>query len=228
MPNAICKPYIVGIAGGTGAGKTSFAHILFDCLGEDRATGIAYDAYYRDFSHISADQRAQINFDHPDALETDLLVQHLQALSRGETVSIPTYDFTTHSRTHRTLEICPRPVIIVEGILLLVEQILRDVLDLKIFVDTPPDIRLIRRISRDVDERGRTPESVALQYLETVRPMHDTYVEPSRKYADLIVCGDRDFTIAADLILGHLYTILGKNKRGDLLRSPLSRLGASD
>ena len=207
MANAIYKPYIVGIAGGTGAGKTSLAHILFDCLGEDRAIDIAHDAYYRDFSHISADQRAQINFDHPDALETDLLVQHLQALSRGETVLVPTYDFTTHSRLSKTLEICPRPVIIVEGILLLVEQILRDVLDLKIFVDTPPDIRLIRRISRDVDERGRTPESITLQYLKTVRPMHDTYVEPSRKYADLIVCGDRDFAIARDLILGHLYSI---------------------
>ena len=217
MPNAICKPYIVGIAGGTGAGKTSLAHMLFDCLGKDRAIGIAHDAYYRDFSHIPTDQRAQINFDHPDAIETDLLVRHLQALSRGETVLVPTYDFTTHSRTHRTLEICPRPVIIVEGILLLVEQILRDVLSLKIFVDTPSDVRLIRRINRDVDERGRTPESVTLQYLETVRPMHATYVEPSREYADLVVCGDRDFTIARDLVLGHLYAILRKkNKEGDL------------
>ena len=210
MPNAIYKPYIVGIAGGTGAGKTTLAHMLFDHLGEDRALSIAHDAYYRDFSHIPADQRGQINFDHPDALETDLLVQHLQALSRGETALIPTYDFTTHIRTSETLELCPRPIIIVEGILLLVEQILRDALNLKIFVDAPPDIRLIRRMNRDVDERGRTPESVTLQYLETVRPMHDTYVEPSRKYADLIVCGDRDVTIARDLILGHLYTILGK------------------
>lgn len=208
MLNAICKPYIVGIAGGTGAGKTTLANILFDHLGDERALRIAHDAYYRDFSHIPTDQRAQINFDHPDALETDLLVQHLQALSRGETASIPTYDFTTHIRTCRTLEICPRPIIIVEGILLLVEQILRDALNLKIFVDTPPDIRLIRRINRDVDERGRTPESVTLQYRETVRPMHDAYVEPSRKYADLIVCGDRDFTIATDLVLGHLYSIL--------------------
>lgn len=210
MPNAIYKPYIVGVAGGTGAGKTTLAHILFEHLGEDRAIRIAHDAYYRDFAHVPSDQRVQINFDHPDVLETDLLVQHLQALSRGETVFIPTYDFTTHSRSYRTLELCPRPIIIVEGILVLVEQILRDALNLKIFVDTPPDIRLIRRINRDVEERGRTPESVTLQYLETVRPMHDSYVEPSRKYADLIVCGDRDFTIATDLILGHLYTIFEK------------------
>ena len=210
MPNAICKPYIVGIAGGTGAGKTTLAHILIDHLGEDRAMGIAHDAYYRDFAHVPAGQRGQINFDHPDALETDLLVQHLQALSRGETVLIPAYDFTTHSRTSETLEVSPRPVIIVEGILVLVEQILRDALNLKIFVDTPPDIRLIRRVNRDVNERGRTPESITHQYLETVRPMHDTYVEPSRKYADFIVCGDRDFTIATDLILGHLYTIFDK------------------
>ncbi|MYB56704.1 MAG: uridine kinase [Gemmatimonadetes bacterium] len=207
MPNAICKPYIVGIAGGTGAGKTTLSNILFDHLGDDCALRISHDAYYRDFAHVPADQRRQINFDHPDALETDLLVQHLQALSRGETVLIPIYDFTTHSRSNRTLELCPRPIIIVEGILLLVEQMLRDALNLKIFVDTPSDIRLIRRVNRDVDERGRSPESVTLQYLETVRPMHDTYVEPSRKYADLIVCGDRDFTIATDLILGHLCTL---------------------
>ncbi len=212
MPNAICKPYIVGVAGGTGAGKTTLAHILLERLGEDRAIRISHDAYYRDFAHVPAGQRGQINFDHPDALETDLLVQHLQALSRGRTVLIPTYDFATHSRSYRTLELCPRPIIIVEGILVLVEQILRDALNLKIFVDTPPDIRLIRRINRDVEKRGRTPESVILQYLETVRPMHDAYVESSRKYADLIVCGDRDFTIAADLILGHLYTISGKSK----------------
>ena len=214
MPNAICKPYIVGIAGGTGAGKTTLAHMLFDHLGDDRAIRIAHDAYYRDFSHVPAGQRGQINFDHPDALETDLLVQHLQALSRGETVSIPTYDFATHVRTSETLEICPRPIIIVEGILLLVEQILRDVLNLKIFVDAPPDIRMIRRMNRDVDERGRTPESVTRQYCKTVRPMHDTYVEPSREYADLIVCGDRDFTIARDLILGHLYAILDSYFQG--------------
>ena len=207
MPNAICKPYIVGIAGGTGAGKTTLSNILFDHLGDDCALRISHDAYYRDFVHVPADQRRQINFDHPDALETDLLVQHLQALSRGETVLIPTYDFTTHSRSNRTLELCPRPIIIVEGILLLVEQMLRDALNLKIFVDTPPDIRLIRRVNRDVDERGRSPESVTLQYRETVRPMHDIYVEPSRKYADLIVCGDRDFTIATDLILRHLCTL---------------------
>lgn len=212
MPNAICKPYIVGVAGGTGAGKTTLAHILLERLGEDRAIRISHDAYYRDFAHVPAGQRTQINFDHPDALETDLLVQHLQALSRGRTVLIPTYDFATHSRSYRTLELCPRPIIIVEGILVLVEQILRDALNLKIFVDTPPDIRLIRRINRDVEKRGRTPKSVILQYLETVRPMHDAYVESSRKYADLIVCGDRDFTIAADLILGHLYTISGKSK----------------
>ena len=214
MPNAIYKPYIVGIAGGTGAGKTTLAHMLFDHLGDDRAIRIAHDAYYRDFSHVQAGQRGQINFDHPDALETDLLVQHLQALSRGETVLIPTYDFTTHVRTSETLEICPRPIIIVEGILLLVEQILRDALNLKIFVDAPPDIRLIRRMNRDVDERGRTPESVTRQYCKTVRPMHDTYVEPSREYADLIFCGDRDFTIARDLILGHLYAILGSYFQG--------------
>ena len=210
MPNTPCKPYIVGIAGGTGAGKTTLAHRLFEQLGDDRATRIAHDAYYRGFAHLPADQRAQINFDHPDALETELLVQHLRALARGETASIPIYDFTTHTRTSKTHAIAPRPIIIVEGLLLWTERTLRDLLDLKIFVDVPPDIRLIRRIHRDVNERGRTPESVIHQYLATSRPMHETYVEPFRKHADLIVPGDRDLTIAADAILSHLRAIPAK------------------
>lgn len=207
MPNTLCKPYIVGIAGGTGAGKTTLARMLFEQLGDDRAACIAHDAYYRGFSHLPADRRAQINFDHPDALETNLLVRHLRALARGKTAAIPVYDFTTHTRTSKTHAIAPRPIIIVEGLLLWTEQPLRDLLNLKIFVDVPPDIRLTRRIDRDVNERGRTPESVIHQYLETSRPMHDAHVEPARKHADLIVPGDRDLTVAADVILSHLCAI---------------------
>lgn len=208
MPNTIRKPYIVGIAGGTAAGKTTLARMLFNRLGDDRAACIAHDAYYRVFSHLPADQRTQINFDHPDALETELLVQHLRALTRGETVPVPIYDFTTHTRTAKTKKISPRPIIIAEGILLWTERTLRNLLNLKIFVDVPPDIRLIRRIHRDVNERGRTLESVTHQYLETSRPMHEAYVEPARKHADLIVPGDRDLTIAANVILSHLCTVL--------------------
>ena len=204
MSNSIRKPYIVSIAGGTGAGKTTLAHTLFNRLGDTQVALIAHDAYYRDFSHLSPDARAQINFDHPNALETDLLVQHLQTLSQGKPVDIPTYDFTTHTRTSKTTEISPRPIIIVEGILIFTDESLRDCLDLKIFVDAPADIRLIRRLNRDVFERGRTPDSVTQQYLQTVKPMHDLFVEPSRQHADLIVPGDRDLTLAIGLILAHL------------------------
>ena len=208
MSDSLCKPYIVGIAGGTGSGKTTLTQTLFDHLGTDQMACIAHDAYYRNFSHLPPDQRAQINFDHPDALETDLLAQHLQTLSQGNTTDIPTYDFSTHTRTSQTHAISPRPIIIVEGILILTQELLRQYLDLKIFVDAPADIRLIRRLNRDVSERGRTPESVTQQYLQTVRPMHDAFVEPTRQHADLIVPGDRDLTQVTNLILGHLHTVL--------------------
>ena len=201
-----CKPYILGIAGGTGAGKTTLAQTLVNRLD---ATCIAHDSYYRDFSHLSSDDRARINFDHPNALETDLLVKHLNMLICGESIAIPIYDFATHTRTTKTLRISPQPIIIVEGILIFAEKILRNCFDLKIFVDTPPDIRLIRRLNRDITERGRTPESVTQQYLNTVAPMHNSFVEPTRKLADLIFLGDHDHTIATNLILGHLQTLPG-------------------
>jgi uridine kinase len=202
MPNSNHKPYILGIAGGTGAGKTTLAHTLANRL---CAICIAHDAYYRDFSHLTSDDRARINFDHPDALETDLLVKHLSMLAHGKSIAVPIYDFTTHTRTSETLMIPPHPIIIIEGILIFAEKTLRDCFDLKIFVDTPPDIRLIRRLDRDTNERGRTPESVTRQYLNTVRPMHNTFVEPMRNLADLIVPGERDLTVATNLILSHLH-----------------------
>lgn len=209
MANTNRKPYILGIAGGTGAGKTTLAHTLVNRLGEHCATCIAHDAYYRDFSHLISDDRARINFDHPDALETDLLIKHLNMLTCGESIAVPIYDFTTHTRTTETLTISPHPIIIIEGILTFAEKTLQDCFDLKIYVDTPPDIRLIRRLNRDITERGRTPESVTQQYLKTVRPMHNTFVEPARKNADLIVPGERDLSLATNLILNHLHTKLG-------------------
>jgi len=205
------KPYILGIAGGTGSGKTTLAQAILQHLGSDRAALIPHDAYYRDLSHLSPEDRARCNFDHPDALETSLLVRHLDALKRGASVDVPVYDFNTHTRTPQTVCLEPRSVVLVEGILILDDADLCRRLDLGVFVDAAPDVRLIRRLTRDVRTRGRTPESVFQQYLDTVRPMHETFVEPSRKRANLIVPGEGDTAVALALIQGHLRTVLGQN-----------------
>jgi len=201
------KPYILGIAGGSGSGKTTLAQNLLTALGKHQTSLIPHDAYYKDLSHLSSEMRAQINVDHPDTLETELLITHLQTLSNGHAIQMPTYDFTTHTRTPKTMRITPHPVILVEGILLLENAHLRNLFHLKIFVDAPADMRFIRRLNRDVAERGRTPESVTHQYLTTVRPMHETFVEPSRKYADLIIPGESNTALATQFILSHLQTI---------------------
>jgi uridine kinase len=201
------KPYILGIAGGSGSGKTTLAQNLFTTLGKHQTSLIPHDAYYKNLSHLSPDMRAQTNVDHPNTLETDLLIIHLQSLSNGHPIQMPTYDFTTHTRTPKTILIHPHPVIIVEGILLFENPHLRNLFHLKIFVDAPADMRFIRRLNRDVSERGRTPESVTDQYLATVRPMHDTFVEPSQKYADLIIPGESNTNLATQFIISHLQTI---------------------
>ena len=202
------KPYILGIAGGTGAGKTTFACNLLNALGNDQAGLIPHDAYYRDLSHLSPEKRAQTNFDHPDTLETELLIDHLQNLIQGHAIQMPTYNFTSHTRNHETITLSPHPIIVVEGILLFTNPSLCDLFNLKIFIDAKSDIRLTRRLNRDVSERGRTPESVIQQYLTTVRPMHDTFVAPSRQRADLIIPGESNTTLATQLILAHLQTML--------------------
>jgi uridine kinase len=198
-------PLVLGIAGGSGSGKTTVAHKLAAAMPTHRCITIEHDAYYRDQSHLSADERAKINYDHPDSLESSLLATHLKALRAGETVQVPIYDFATHTRRVETRTVAPARVIIVEGILVFTEAQLREHMDIKIFVDTDSDIRLIRRIRRDLEQRGRTFQSVRDQYYATVRPMHIEHVEPSKRWADLIVPEGGDNKVALDVLLGRLW-----------------------
>lgn len=197
------RPLIVGIAGGTGSGKTTVAHKLAASM-PGRAVTIEHDAYYRDQAHLTFEERTRINYDHPASLESDLLAQHLRALRDGKAVDIPIYDFATHTRAAATRHIEPARVVIVEGILVFAEAVLREQMDIKIFVDTDSDIRLIRRIRRDLEQRGRTFQSVRDQYYSTVRPMHIEHVEPSKRWADLIVPEGGNNTVALDVLLGQL------------------------
>ncbi len=181
------RPLIIGFAGGSGSGKTTIANAVVDAVGTDSVTLIQHDSYYRDQSDVPLEDRAKTNFDHPDSLETELLIEHLEELRDGLNIERPVYDFATHTRSEETVTVRPESAIIVEGILVLVDPDLRALMDLRIYIDTESDLRLMRRLSRDILERGRTVESVLEQYLATVRPMHQQFVEPSKRYADLIV-----------------------------------------
>lgn len=196
-------PKIVGIAGGTGSGKTTLARKIREGLGE-ASNLIQFDWYYRDLSYLPLKDREEVNFDHPSSLESELLVEHLKKLKNGEAVDVPMYDFKTHFRTSETVHIEPLPVIVVEGILLFCFEPLREMLDIKIFVDTDSDIRAFRRIRRDMRERGRTFDSIRKQYYKTVRPMHLEFVEPSKRYADVIIPEGGSNLIALDLIIERL------------------------
>ncbi|MDQ2669651.1 MAG: uridine kinase [Gemmatimonadota bacterium] len=180
------RPLIIAVVGGTGSGKTTVARAIHAALGVDAAF-IDQDAYYRDLTHLELAERMRVNFDHPDAFDTELMARHLEALGRGEAIEKPTYDFARHTRAERTERVEPKPVIVVEGILLLADARLRRLFDIKIFVDVADDIRFIRRLRRDMRDRGRTLEMVVDQYLRTVRPMHLEFVEPSKRYADVIL-----------------------------------------
>jgi uridine kinase len=202
-PATPSRPLVVGIAGGTGSGKTTVAHKLAASM-PGRAAVIEHDAYYRDQAHLELAERARCNYDHPSSLESDLLASHLSALREGRAVDVPIYDFANHTRKAETRHVEPARVIIVEGILVFTEPLLREQMDIKIFVDTDSDIRLIRRIRRDLEQRGRSFQSVRDQYYATVRPMHIEHVEPSKRWADLIVPEGGDNKVALDVLLGQL------------------------
>jgi uridine kinase len=202
-------PIVIGIAGGTGSGKTTVARSIYDRVGSDRIEWISHDSYYRNFEGLTPEQRHNINFDHPDALETELLVRHLDVLGKGSAIEVPVYDFTTHSRKlQETQRVEPRKVVIVEGILVLAEAELRKRIDIKLFVDTPPDIRFVRRLMRDITSRGRSVESVIEQYVTTVRPMHEEFVEPSKRHADLIIPEGGENLVAIDAIIARVEHLL--------------------
>jgi uridine kinase len=202
-------PLVIGLAGGTGSGKTTVANVIRERVGAHIAY-LPHDAYYKDLTDLPPAQRALVNFDHPDSLDTALLVQHIRELKACRPVRLPIYDFKTHARTAETLLIQPQPVIIVEGILIFAEPALRQTFDVKIFVDTDADLRFIRRLQRDIAERGRTTESVIRQYLDTVRPMHLEFVEPSKRYADLIIPEGGFNTVALDLLVARIQALLNE------------------
>ncbi len=202
------QPVTIGVAGGTGSGKTTIAQEILKRVGADRIAYLQHDSYYYDFGHLPLDPRNLPNFDHPNSLETPLLIKHLRQLKAGRAVDVPVYDFTTHHRTDKTQRIEPQPVILIEGLLIFAEKTLRDLFDVKIFVDTDNDIRFIRRLNRDIAERGRTMESVIDQYLNTVRPMHLEFVEPSKRYADVIIPEGGFNTVALDMVVARINGML--------------------
>jgi uridine kinase len=192
---------VIGVAGGSGSGKTTVVRRIVDSLGPEHVVVLEHDRYYRDRNDLRLEERAALNYDHPDSLETSLLVRHIQALKAGEAVDVPLYDFTRHARRSDTQRCQPRRAIIVEGILIFADRQLREVMDVKVFVDADADTRFIRRLQRDVAERGRTMESVIEQYQGTVKPMHFDFVEPTKRYADLIIPVGGHNAVAVDLML---------------------------
>lgn len=211
MPDR-ATPLVIGIAGGTGSGKTTVANVILDRVGAEHIAYLPHDAYYKDLRDLPDNQRAIINFDHPHSLDSELLIEHIHALVAGEAVDLPIYDFKTHTRTRETYHLEPQPVILVEGILIFAESEMRKLFDVKLFVDTDADIRFIRRLQRDIEERGRTTQNVVQQYLATVRPMHLEFVEPSKRYADVIIPEGGWNTVAMDMVVARIDVMLGEKK----------------
>lgn len=198
------KPIVIGVAGGSASGKTTVSQAILKRVGAERIAYIPHDLYYKDLSHLPLAQRAAQNFDHPDSLDNTLLVAHIDALAAGQPIEAPTYDFASYVRLPATRTIPPRPVILIEGILIFAEPVLRRRMEIKLFVDTDADLRFIRRLKRDVDERGRSVDSVIYQYLNTVRVMHLEFVEPTKRYADLIIPEGGQNMIAIDMVVARI------------------------
>jgi len=199
---------LIGIAGGTGSGKTSVAQKILEGIGSESVTIVEQDAYYKDLSHIPADLRHNYNFDHPDAFDRELLLEHMRVLLAGGTVQLPIYDYTRHCRTGQFRTVGPHIIIVLEGILILYDPELRELMDIKIYVDTAEDVRLMRRLRRDVRQRGRTMETVLEQYETTVRPMHQQFIEPSKRYADIIIPEGAEKIVAIDLLRTKIWQLL--------------------
>lgn len=201
------RPLVIGVAGGSGSGKTTVSNAILDRVGRERIAFLSHDSYYRDLSYLSFEERVHVNFDHPDAFDNELFLRHIDCLLSGETIDVPLYDFASYTRLPGSVPVAPRAVILLEGILLFVDAELRRRMDIKLFVDAESDLRILRRLQRDVRERSRTVESIVEQYLRTVRPMHLEFVEPSKRYADVIIPRGIN-TIAIDMVVARIEYLL--------------------
>lgn len=202
------RPVIIGITGGTGSGKSTIARAIFESVPKKKASIIEQDCYYKNQSHLPPEERVKVNYDHPLAFDTDLMISHLQLLLAGQAIEKPQYDFTVHNRREETITVEPRDIILVEGILVLDSPKVRELMDIKIFVDTDADVRIIRRILRDMNERGRTLESVIAQYINVVKPMHFEFVEPTKRYADIIIPEGGHNKVAIDIMVAKIKSII--------------------
>ena len=202
------RPIVFAVAGGTASGKTTVARAILEAVGASQIAYMPHDSYYRDQPKLSFEERTQLNYDHPNSLETRLMVKQIKQLLNGQAVQVPVYDFTTHRRTEETVLVEPAPIILVDGILIFTKRRLRELMDIKLYVDTDADVRFIRRLQRDMDERGRSLESVVSQYLETVRPMHLKFVEPSKRFADVIIPNGGLNKVAMEMVVSQLRALL--------------------
>jgi uridine kinase len=195
---------VIGIAGGTGSGKTTVARRILKRIGTEHVALLSQDSYYKHQPHLTKEERAQVNYDHPNSFDNELLIEHLQELRQGRSIQVPVYSFSEHIRTEESIPLAPTPVVVLEGILVLADELLRKEMDIKVFVDTDADVRVLRRINRDMRERGRSFDSVYAQYLNTVKPMHEAFIEPSKRYADLIVPEGGENEIAVTLLASRI------------------------